>query len=65
MSFLQGYVKEHDLALQVGRTVSTLREWRRKGYGPSARKLGKLVVYRQEDVEKFMASLFGLDGEPK
>ena len=62
MSFLDGYITEHDLAKQVGKTVSTLREWRRKNYGPNAAKLGKLVVYRSTDVEAFMSSIFDNDG---
>jgi hypothetical protein len=64
MSFMNGYVTEHDLAEQVGVSVFTLRAWRRKKYGPPSAKLGKLVVYRQLDVDEFMSSIFdGKDGE--
>lgn len=65
MSFMDGYVSEHDLAIQVGISVYTLREWRRKKYGPTAGKLGKLVVYRQSDVADFMSSIFEKSGGVK
>lgn len=59
MGLLTGKIKEKKLALELGVSVSTLRSWRRKGYGPSAYKLGKLVVYDLADVTTF---LDGLDG---
>ena len=35
-------------------TKSALRRWRREGRGPRFVKIGRLVRYRQEDVEDFI-----------
>ena len=58
MGILNGLVTEHDFAKQMGVMVGTVRGWRKRRYGPPSAKLGKLVVYRTQDVEAFVASLF-------
>jgi predicted DNA-binding transcriptional regulator AlpA len=41
--------------------VKTLRYWKREGKGPQPRRLGTRLVYRQSEVEDFIASLW--DGD--
>ena len=54
MAALTGYIREKDLAHELGLTVSALRAWRRRGYGPAARKIGRLVVYVRAEVDDFV-----------
>lgn len=39
-----------DVATFLSVPVSTLYEWRRTGYGPPARKVGKYLRYRPDEV---------------
>lgn len=48
----------HDLAGHLCVPVQTIYQWRKKGYGPPGRKIGKHVRFRPEDVERW------LDGQP-
>lgn len=50
------FISEQDLADQFGVTVHCLRAWRRRSYGPVARKLGRTVIYARDDVAAFLAS---------
>lgn len=54
MAALTGYIKERDLAEELGRSVWTLRSWRKRAYGPSARKIGRMVVYLRSEVDDFI-----------
>jgi|WetSurMetagenome_2_1015567.scaffolds.fasta_scaffold440184_1 hypothetical protein len=54
---LTGFIRERDLARELGLTVWALRAWRRRGYGPPASKVGRIVVYRASDVDAFMENL--------
>ena len=56
MPALTGMVREHDLARELGLTVWALRAWRKRGYGPTAGKVGRSVVYCRADVQEFVAS---------
>jgi len=56
---LGSYINEHDLAGELELTVWALRKWRRRGYGPTARKMGKRVMYVRAEVDDFLASLTG------
>jgi DNA-binding transcriptional MerR regulator len=38
--------------------TKTLRLWKRQGKGPQPRKLGSRLVYRESDVDSFVAELF-------
>lgn len=54
MNTFSGYLKERDLARELGLSVWTLRAWRKRGYGPPFGKVGRTVVYRRLDVEHFL-----------
>jgi len=54
MGALAGFIKERDLARDLGLTIWALRAWRKRGYGPPAGKIGRLVVYRDHDVRQFL-----------
>lgn len=49
-----GHISEYELARMLGMTVWGLRAWRRRGYGPAARKFGKSVFYREQAVAEFL-----------
>lgn len=51
-----GIIDQRTLALSLGVTVGTLREWRRTGKGPPFARLEKAVVYRLEDVQAWIRS---------
>ena len=50
----EGYFTQQVSPRELGLTVWALRAWRRKGYGPAASKIGRLVVYRSEEVADFI-----------
>jgi excisionase family DNA binding protein len=37
--------------------VKTLYQWRHTGYGPAARRIGRYIRYRPEDVRAWVDSL--------
>ena len=37
--------------------LQTIYQWRKRGYGPPGRKMGKHVRYRPTEVEKWIDSL--------
>lgn len=39
--------------------VRTLWDWRRRGVGPKSAIIGNRLVYRQVDVETYLAEMFG------
>ena len=41
------------LAKRWDMNLSTLRQWRWRGYGPSYLKIGKKILYRMQDIEAF------------
>lgn len=43
-----------ELADMLNVTEDTLREWRRNRVGPDFVKTGKVVVYREADVQKWL-----------
>lgn len=47
-------VGEVELAARLGVSRSTLQSWRYSGRGPRYIKLGRLVRYRNADVEAFL-----------
>lgn len=49
-----------DVAEYLGISINTLYYWRTKGKGPTARRLGKYVRYRPEDVRSWVS-----DQEPR
>lgn len=52
-----GFLSESQFAKLVGLTEWGLRAWRRRGYGPPVKKLGRAVFYREEDVASFLQGL--------
>ncbi|MFJ9784209.1 helix-turn-helix transcriptional regulator [Amycolatopsis sp. NPDC101161] len=46
-----------DVSNYLGVPVSTLYQWRTKGYGPAGRRIGKYVRYRPEDVRSWVDQL--------
>ena len=45
-----------ETAAKIGLGVSTLNKWRVTGFGPKFVKLGKRVLYRDEDIEAFITA---------
>lgn len=45
-----------ETAADLGLAVGTLNKWRVTGNGPRFVRLGRRVVYRQEDIEAFVAN---------
>jgi predicted DNA-binding transcriptional regulator AlpA len=45
-----------ETAAKTGMAVSTLNKWRVTGFGPKFVKLGKRVLYRDEDIEAFITA---------
>ncbi len=43
---------------------NTLRFWRHQGTGPHSFKLGRRVMYREEDVLAWMQAQYDNDGAP-
>ncbi len=52
---MQPLIDEKACAGLVGCVVSTLQKWRVRGDGPPFVKVGRLVRYRPEDVEAWVA----------
>ena len=50
------HLTQLDLARRWRMSTRTLERWRWLRYGPAYLRLGKVVVYRLEDVEAFEAS---------
>ena len=38
----------------LGLSASTLRRWAREGRGPAVLRIGRLVRYRPEDLDRFL-----------
>jgi hypothetical protein len=54
---IHGHISEAEQARRSGVTVSTLRRWRKRGYGPRAVKFGRFVLYPEDSNEQFLAEL--------
>lgn len=52
-----GYLTEAETAYRLGLTAFGLRGWRRRGYGPSFKKLGRMVIYAEADIASFLTDL--------
>jgi len=48
----------NDLAGIVHAPVRTLYEWHQRGYGPMPARIGKKLMYRKVDVERFVEDAF-------
>lgn len=47
-------LNEKQVAVLLNCSVSALRKWRQTGAGPRTTKMGHLVRYRRDDVERFL-----------
>jgi excisionase family DNA binding protein len=48
-----------DVSEYLGVPVGTLYDWRGKGYGPRARKVGRHLRYQPDQVREWFESLSG------
>ncbi|WP_332888575.1 helix-turn-helix domain-containing protein [Actinophytocola xanthii] len=46
-----------DVSEFLGVPVNTLYQWRHRGYGPTARRVGRYIRYKQADVIAWVESL--------
>lgn len=56
-------LKINEVAEWTGIAEATLRFWRHEGRGPKSAKLGRRVVYRESDVQRWLDAQF--DGSAK
>jgi len=49
------HLRPHEVAARWNISPRTLERWRAKGTGPRFLRLGRLVVYRVEDIKAFEA----------
>ncbi len=47
---IPGYITEEEQAKRIGKTVRTLRSWRKQGIGPAWTKAGNTVLYPDDGV---------------
>jgi predicted DNA-binding transcriptional regulator AlpA len=57
-------LRVRDVAALTGIPEATLRFWRHERRGPKSAKLGRRVVYREEDVLAWIDAQFENDGNP-
>jgi len=50
---LDGYLNESELA-EIGRSIVTLRLWRRKGDGPSFTRIKRTAYYKIDNVRRWL-----------
>lgn len=46
-------MREREAAVYVGVAPKTLANWRSAGKGPRFYKLGRMIVYRREDLDRY------------
>lgn len=59
---IRGHLSESEVASMFGIGVWGLRAWRKRQYGPPIVKFGRLVFYREEDVNAFIDAQGRQDG---
>ncbi|AOK29870.1 MULTISPECIES: helix-turn-helix transcriptional regulator [Burkholderia] len=52
-----GFIPETDFQLLADATPLTVREWRKRGYGPKYVRLGRRYYYPLQAVREFMESI--------
>jgi len=50
-----------EVAERLRTPIATLRYWRHIGTGPPSARLGRRVLYREADVNKWLDDQFGAD----
>jgi hypothetical protein len=53
---LEGYLRPHDLARQLGVSIRTLDRWHAQRIGPPRCMIGRLILYRVTAVRDWMMS---------
>lgn len=53
-----------EVAERIGRSLDTLRYWRKRGEGPPSFKLGRRVVYMESDLVGWIAEQRRQGGAP-
>lgn len=56
-SVLDGWLTRPQLAEELGVTVDTLSRWETRRCGPLCMRVGRRVVYRRRNVEKWLRKL--------
>lgn len=51
-------IDEYADRMRVG--VPTVRHWRRTGYGPQPRRIGRRLLWLEAEVDSFIAAKFGV-----
>jgi len=51
---LDGYLTETQFAAEIGRSITTLRLWRRKGDGPPFTRIKRTAYYKIENVRRWI-----------
>lgn len=59
MSDRHPLAKPEEVAAYLGVPIKTLYQWKLRGTGPSASKIGKHLRYRWEDVEQYVMASAG------
>lgn len=54
---IEGFYNERELGKKLGLSVWGLRSWRKREYGPKSVKMGKLVLYSENEVTSFLLNL--------
>lgn len=49
-------LSEKEAAIAVGFSAETLRQWRRRGGGPSFFTIGRSIRYRPEDIDAWLSA---------
>jgi hypothetical protein len=49
-----GYISEREQAEKHGITLTTLRRWRRRNYGPKGVQVGRKFLYRDDASERWL-----------
>jgi predicted DNA-binding transcriptional regulator AlpA len=54
-----------EVAARVRRPLSTIRYWRFQGTGPKGASIGGRVLYKESDVEAWIAEQYQAESEPQ
>jgi len=52
-SVMEAYLTTQEVAARFRTPIETVRYWRQQGQGPASFKVGRRVLYRREDVERW------------
>ena len=56
---IQSLLTEGEVSKFINVCLTTLWRWRRDGIGPKYQRIGRMIRYRQEDVQAWIDSLPG------